>query len=83
MMDKLLKPLADAIAAAVAREVAKKLPDIAEVVAGVVIDRLLERVPDLSALDGQLSGTMQSMANIGEQVVNELLKRLPRIPFFN
>ncbi|PJE22358.1 MAG: hypothetical protein CK431_17000 [Mycobacterium sp.] len=81
MLEKLTKIVAEAVAAAVAREVAKQLPDIAETVAGTVADRVMQKLPDLSDL-GDLSGQLQSAANIGEQIVNEVLRRLPKLPPF-
>lgn len=81
MLEKLTKIIAEAVAAAVAREVGKQLPDIAAVVAGTVADRVLEQLPDLRDLEGQLQESLQALANVGEQVVNEVMRRLPRFPF--
>lgn len=79
MFDKILKAFADAVAAAVAREVAKQLPTIGEKVAAAVADRVIEKLPDFSGVDDLLN----TIPNIGQHVVDEMLKRLPRIPFFN
>lgn len=77
MFDKIIKTVADAIAAAVAREVAKQLPAIAEAVAGAVTDRMLEKLPDFSDVDKQL----HSLADLGEQTVDSLVARLRKLPF--
>lgn len=77
MFDKVIKTFADAVAAAVAREVAKQLPTIAEKVAGAVADRVLERIPDFGDLDKQL----HSLADLGEQTVEGLVARLRKLPF--
>lgn len=71
MFSKVVKTFADAIAAAVAREVAKQLPTIAEKIAVAVADRVLEKLPDL--------GDIHSVADFVERIVDELVRRLPKI----
>lgn len=76
MFDKIVKTFADAIAAAVAREVAKQLPAIAEAVAGAVTDRMLEKLPDLDGIED----AVKAIPSVGEHVVSELLGRLRQLP---
>lgn len=75
MFDKLIKTFADAIAAAVAKEVATQLPVVAEAVAGAVADRVLQKLPDISGIEDAVRDVVSG------NVVDALLARLRQLPF--
>jgi hypothetical protein len=78
MLDKVIKTIADAIAAAVAREVAKQIPVVAETVAVAVADRILKEfgiAPLSDEFRAGLHAAADAATDITEGVIGEARKR--------